>query len=175
MENNVRLKSVKEANNTKQKCDSVINKPILTKFNTSNIKLYRQSIDLRNTVLRGPLKKLITPEEMTIEQNNQFYGITIAEVLVATFSIYQKDVNTIRLVSFAVSTQYQQQGLGTRLLRWALNDFRKQGYQQVSLSARSSAHEFYLKQGFKDIGQQVVNHYLNVVDVEMQYNISTQH
>ena len=145
--------------------------PVFQKFLTTNKQLYQQNIDLRNAVLRGPLGKLITPEEMMIEQNNQFYGITVADVLVATFSTYQKNTATVRLVSFAVDMSYQQQGLGSRLFRWALDDFKKQGYQQVSLSARASAHEFYLKQGFKDVGNPTTNQYLGVIDFDMQYMI----
>ena len=147
------------------------NEPVFQKFLTTNKQLYQQNIDLRNAVLRGPLGKLITPEEIVIEQNNQFYGITVADVLVATFSTYQKNTATVRLVSFAVDMSYQQQGLGSRLFRWALDDFKKQGYQRVSFSARASAHEFYLKQGFKDTGNSTTNQYLGVVDFDMQYMI----
>uniref|UniRef100_UPI00289C2CF7 GNAT family N-acetyltransferase n=1 Tax=Leuconostoc pseudomesenteroides TaxID=33968 RepID=UPI00289C2CF7 len=99
------------------------------------------------------------------------YGITVTDVLVATFSTYQKNTATVRLVSFAVDMSYQQQGLGSRLFRWALDDFKKQGYQQVSLSARASAHKFYLKQGFKDVGNPTTNQYLGVIDFDMQYMI----
>lgn len=44
----------------------------------------------------------------------------------------------------------------------------------MSLSARASAHNFYLKQGFKDTREPQINHYLNVVDFEMQYIIPTR-
>ena len=80
----------------------------------------------------------------------------------------------VRLVSFAVDAQHQQQRLGSRLLSWAIDDFRKQGYYRVSLSARASAHNFYLKQGFKDTREPQINHYLNVVDFEMEYIIPTR-
>jgi ribosomal protein S18 acetylase RimI-like enzyme len=155
----------------KRGTNTVTNQPFFQKFTTANKQLYQQNIDLRNAVLRGPLGKLITPEEIVIEQNNQFYGITVADALVATFSTYQKNTATVRLVSFAVDMSYQQQGLGSRLFRWALDDFKKQGYQQVSLSARASAHEFYLKQGFKDVGNPTTNQYLGVIDFDMQYMI----
>lgn len=42
----------------------------------------------------------------------------------------------------------------------------------MSLSARASAHDFYLKQGFKDTGQPKLNSYLNVMDFDMQYTIT---
>lgn len=72
-------------------CNLMIDKLIFKKFKSTDKQLYKQSIDLRNAVLRGPLKRFITPKEMIIEQNNQFYGITIADTLVTTFSSYQKD------------------------------------------------------------------------------------
>ena len=160
--------------NVMYKYDLITKEPTFQKFKANNKQLYKQNIDLRNAVLRKPLKKLITSDEMMVEQNNQFYGITINDILVATFSSYPKDSNTVRLVSFAVDAQHQQQGLGSRLLSWAIDDFRKQGYYRVSLSARASAHNFYLKQGFKDTREPQINHYLNLVDFEMQYIIPTR-
>lgn len=58
---------------------------------------------------------------------------------------------------------------------WAIADFRKQGYQRVTLSARASAHDFYLKQGkqgFEDTEKPKLNSYLNVMDFDMQYTIT---
>ena len=150
----------------------MIDKPFFQKFKSTDKQLYKQSVDLRNAVLRGPLKRFITSKEMIIEQNNQFYGITIADTLVTTFSSYQKDKNTMQLVSFAVSAEYQRNGFGTSLLCWAIADFRKQGYQRVTLSARASAHDFYLKQGFEDTEKPKLNSYLNVMDFDMQYTIT---
>lgn len=74
-------------------CNLMIDKPIFQKFKSTDKQLYTQSVDLRNAVLRGPLNRFITSKEMIIEQNNQFYGITIADTLVTTFSSYQKDKN----------------------------------------------------------------------------------
>ena len=156
MRNNVEKKKIKKQN-VMQKYDLITKEPIFQKFKTNNKQLYKQNIDLRNAVLRKPLKKLITSDEMMVEQNNQFYGITINDTLVATFSSYPKDSDMVRLVSFAVDAQHQQQG-----------------YYRVSLSARASAHNFYLKQGFKDTREPQINHYLNVVDFEMQYIIPTR-
>lgn len=155
-------------------CNLMNDKPIFQKFKSTDKQLYKQSVDLRNAVLRGPLKRCITSKEMIIEQNNQFYGITIADALVTTFSSYQKDKNMVQLVSFAVSAEYQRHGFGTSLLCWAIADFRKQGYQRVTLSARASAHDFYLKQGFEDTEKPKLNSYLNVMDFDMQYTITTK-
>ncbi|MBK4852226.1 hypothetical protein [Enterococcus faecium] len=85
MRNNVEKKKIKKQN-VMQKYDLITKEPIFQKFKTNNKQLYKQNIDLRNAVLRKPLKKLITSDEMMVEQNNQFYGITINDILVATFS-----------------------------------------------------------------------------------------
>ncbi|GAP03424.1 acetyltransferase [Fructobacillus pseudoficulneus] len=142
-------------------------KAIITKFKATDKELYDQSIKLRNAILRQPYNKPITTDEIFIEQNNQFYGITIDYLLIATFSCYQIDATTVRLVSFAVDEQYQHHGIGSSLLNFAIDDFKNQGYHCMSLSARTSAHEFYLKQGFKDTGKLVVNNDLGIVHPEM--------
>ena len=99
-------------------------------------------------------------------------SVDLRNAVVTTFSSYQKDKNTMQLVSFAVSAEYQRNGFGTSLLCWAIADFRKQGYQRVTLSARASAHDFYLKQGFEDTEKPKLNSYLNVMDFDMQYTIT---
>ncbi len=126
-------------------CNLMNDKPIFQKFKSTDKQLYKQSVDLRNAVLRGPLKRFITSKEMIIEQNNQFYGITIADTLVTTFSSYQKDKNMVQLVSFAVSAEYQRHGFGTSLLCGQLLIFAS-----------------------KDINEKPkLNSYLNVMDFDM--------
>ncbi|CAK1225636.1 GNAT family N-acetyltransferase [Fructobacillus cardui] len=144
-------------------------KAIFTKFKATDKDLYDQSINLRNAILRQPYNKPITTDEMLIEKNNQFYGITIDHLLIATFSCYQIDAATVRLVSFAVAEQYQHHRIGSTLLKFAIDDLKKQGYHCMTLSARTSAHEFYLKQEFKDTGKLVANDDLGIVSPEMEY------
>ena len=43
-----------------QKYDLITKEPIFQKFKTNNKQLYKQNIDLRNAVLRKPLKKSTT-------------------------------------------------------------------------------------------------------------------
>ena len=58
MRNNVEKKKIKKQN-VMQKYDLITKEPIFQKFKTNNKQLYKQNIDLRNAVLRKPLKKLI--------------------------------------------------------------------------------------------------------------------
>ena len=102
--------------------------------------------------------------------DNIIINNTISKEEKKLFVIAKRDIERGR----DFDAQHQQQGLGSRLLSWAIDDFRKQGYYRVSLSARASAHNFYLKQGFKDTREPQINHYLNLVDFEMQYIIPTR-
>ncbi len=52
---------------------------------------------------------------------------------------------------FAVAPAYQQQGLGTRLMRTLEGQCRRTGQTRIMLGAIGSAEGFYLKQGYRPL------------------------
>jgi len=76
--------------------------------------------------------------------------------------------SVIRLVSFAVDTNFQKQGIGSLLLKQVTDDYQHRGYGAFNLTARASAHGFYLKNGFQDISGPFKNRHLGVTDYDMQ-------
>ncbi|WP_239646592.1 GNAT family N-acetyltransferase [Oenococcus oeni] len=73
------------------------------------------------------------------------------------------------MAAFAVKKDFQKQGLGSRLLKYAIDDLRNRGYKQIKTNARTSAHGFYLKNGFKDLGPRYHNSRLGIDDYSMVY------
>ncbi|MEX0380747.1 GNAT family N-acetyltransferase [Leuconostoc sp. MS02] len=142
---------------------------LFKKFKTTDSDLYNQTINLRNDILRKPLGKQYLQHDLLIEKNNQFYGILLSQKLIATLSTYELGKSTIKIVSFAVDSDFQKQGIGSLLLKQVIVDYQKSGYDEVNLTARASAHEFYLKNGFHDISGPFKNDYLNITDYDMQF------
>ena len=139
------------------------------KFRTDDQEYYHENLILRNEVLRKTIGKDIFDDDLKVEKNNLFYGISVHNHLIATFSLFDEELLTTHLVAFAVKRDFQKQGLGSRLLKYAIDDLRHSGYRQIKTNARVSAHEFYLKNGFKDLGPRYHNSRLGIDDYSMVY------
>ncbi|MFT8917548.1 MAG: GNAT family N-acetyltransferase [Oenococcus sp.] len=137
------------------------------KFHSSDKQYYEQNLVLRNDVLRKPIGKALKRAELAIEKDNQFYGLLLEDELLATLSVYALSPTTACLVAFAVRTDFQRQGLGSKLLKFVLADLKTTGYTNVTLTARASAHGFYLKNAFKDIGPRYHDSRLGIDDYKM--------
>lgn len=140
---------------------------VFKKFKTSDHHLYVQSVAWRQKILRAPLGKCFSADDLAIEKNNQFYALLFNGKVIATLSTYEKSENLIRLVSFAVDSTFQYQGVGSSLLKQMLNDIKNCEYNKISLTARESALGFYLKNGFEDISGPFANKVLGIIDYEM--------
>ncbi|MBD3255472.1 MAG: GNAT family N-acetyltransferase [Candidatus Lokiarchaeota archaeon] len=64
----------------------------------------------------------------------------------------EKDAATVEIMNIAVIQDYQNKGIGTKLLRYATNYTSKQGYKEIEIdTANSSIGQlyFYQKYGFR--------------------------
>ncbi|WP_224132771.1 GNAT family N-acetyltransferase [Leuconostoc gasicomitatum] len=68
----------------------------------------------------------------------------------------ETDKSVIRLVSVAVDSNFQNQGIGFLLLKQVIDDHQNRGYVAFNLTARASDHDFYLKNDYLDI----INYYM---------------
>ncbi|EHN59791.1 GNAT family N-acetyltransferase [Oenococcus kitaharae] len=141
------------------------------KFHSSDKQYYDENLVLRNDVLRKPIGKTLNRSALTIEKDNQFYGLLLKDELLATLSVYALSPTKACLVAFAVRPDFQKQGLGTELLKFVLTDLKTAGYTSVTLTARASAHDFYLKNAFKDLGPRHHDSRLNIDDYEMSLDL----
>jgi ribosomal protein S18 acetylase RimI-like enzyme len=66
-----------------------------------------------------------------------------------------QDWGSMFLGSIAVDLPYRNQGIGSRLLHWALERTRSEGFDRLSLHVwedNAIARRFYLRHGFQEIG-----------------------
>lgn len=143
----------------------------IVKFHSSDHKYYQQNLQLRDAILRQPIGKTISPNDLKIEMDNDFYGLIEDDKLLATLSAYAEQSHVAHLTAFAVDAHFQRQGLGTRLLKFTIADLRQSGFAQIKVNARTSAKEFYIKNGFTIVGEKYHNQQLDIDDYAMSYQI----
>lgn len=115
--------------------------------------LHKDTITLRNKVLREPLGLVFSEDDLKGEENaiHLAYlteGKEGKEVLAgACFLTPYKD-DTIRLRQMAVDPQYHKQGIGRKLITFAEKTAKEKGYKYIYLHAREVALDFYKKQNY---------------------------
>ncbi|MCH2547760.1 MAG: GNAT family N-acetyltransferase [Alphaproteobacteria bacterium] len=116
---------------------------------------YRQMVALRNAVLRIPLGKTLTAEE--IERDAQLVHLAAfdnAKQVVATALLQNvaDSQEAIQVRQVAVAPSLQKTGVGAALMAFAEAEARKQSYHTMILHARDVAVPFYMRIGYHTVG-----------------------
>ncbi|MBP2098913.1 GNAT family N-acetyltransferase [Enterococcus rivorum] len=141
------------------------------KYKSIDSKVYKDSLVLRNDLLRVPIQKSIYDENLDLEKGNDFYGVFKDGNLIGTLSFFEREPFVAQLTAFAISKEFQRLGLGKKLVVFLLTDLKSRGYHKISVNARTSAKEFYQKCGFAFIEGPILNSELGVEDYRMEYLI----
>jgi N-acetylglutamate synthase-like GNAT family acetyltransferase len=115
---------------------------------------YQQMIQLRNDILRKPLKLSFTPEELEKEKDEILIGAFEEEKMLGCCMLIMVDSSTVRLRQMAVLNNLQGKGIGKALMQFAENIARDRGYKKIIMHARKSAAGFYEKLGYQIYGQE---------------------
>ncbi|WP_158825020.1 GNAT family N-acetyltransferase [Mucilaginibacter lacusdianchii] len=104
---------------------------------------------LRNEVLY-PNEPL---HAMAMDEDNQglHFGAFTADKLVGVISLFQK-ANDFQFRKFAISSAFQNQGIGALMLQYITEFAQLQGGTRLWCNARLSAVNFYQKAGFRTTG-----------------------
>ncbi|MBP1039715.1 GNAT family N-acetyltransferase [Vagococcus sp. BWB3-3] len=143
----------------------------IIKYQKSDEDYYRAGLNLREEVLRKPLGKSLYQEDLTLEKDNDCYGILLEEQLVATLSCFDASANVAHVTAFAVAPFYQGQGLGKALVSFLKEELQAQGYTEIKVNARETAKRFYETCGFVAIGEPFKNQTLGIYDCVMHYQL----
>ncbi|WP_086314420.1 hypothetical protein A5821_001987 [Enterococcus sp. 7F3_DIV0205] len=138
------------------------------KYKSADSKIYKNSLALRNNLLRIPIQKSIYDENLDLEKENDFYGVFKDEELIGTLSFFEKEPFVAQLTAFAVNKKFQRLGLGKRLVEFLLTDLKSRGYDKICVNARTNAKIFYQKCGFIIVEGPIVNAELGVEDYRME-------
>jgi len=103
-------------------------------------------LDIRHKVL-WPNK---SPEFVKVPEDEygRHFGLFQDDQIVSVISLFVIG-ETIRFRKFATIEAYQNKGLGSKLLQFAIDDSLRRGYNKIWCDARADAMGFYEKFGFK--------------------------
>lgn len=118
------------------------------KINTPD---YYEAFNLRNEVLRKPLGKDLSNEELPYEMLSFYLGAYTSEKLIGVLCWYKENANGI-IKHLAVLNEYQNRGIGKALLLRAEQDMNSEHLKDCILKARLSAQGFYEKLGYLSAG-----------------------
>ncbi|HET9277896.1 MAG TPA: GNAT family N-acetyltransferase [Flavitalea sp.] len=110
---------------------------------------YQQMVQLRNDILRKPLKLTLTPEELAKEKDEILIGAFEEEKMLGCCMLIIVDSSTVRLRQMAVLNNLQGKGIGRALMQFAENIARDRGFKKIIMHARKSAAGFYEKLGYQ--------------------------
>lgn len=110
---------------------------------------YQQMVQLRNDILRKPLKLTLTPEELEKEKDEILIGAFEEEKMLGCCMLIILDRSTVRLRQMAVLNNLQGKGIGRALMQFAENIARDRGFKKIIMHARKSAAGFYEKLGYQ--------------------------
>ena len=115
--------------------------------------LYRQSLRLREAVLRRPLGLTVTEEELADDAMRQHFCAISYGLVVGTVSLRPLDEATLQLKQMAVAEDRRREGIGTRLLAHAAGWAHGAGFLLMVLNARMGAEGFYARFGYQAHGE----------------------
>jgi predicted GNAT family N-acyltransferase len=118
-----------------------------------NSDLYRQSLSLREAILRKPLGLVVTAKELADDRLRRHFVATSHSAVVGSVSLRPLDGDTIQLRQMAVAEERRREKIGAQLLARAEDWARGHGYRLMVLNARLGAEGFYARYGYRAEGE----------------------
>jgi predicted GNAT family N-acyltransferase len=114
---------------------------------------YRETVTLRDEILRKPLKLKFSAEELSAEKDSFHLACWRGNVLTGCVVLIPRTGQTLQMRQLAVRTEMQRKGIGRTLVQYAESFAREHGYHEIMMHARETAVEFYEKLGYKKEGE----------------------
>lgn len=113
---------------------------------------YKKSVALREEILRKPLGKIFTQEELELEKEHVHIAGFLGQELCAT-AVLVREKNQLKMQRVAIKNHFQNKGIGSALIVFCEEYAKNQGYKGIYCHARGTAIPFYLKNGFSLEGE----------------------
>ncbi len=113
---------------------------------------YRQTVALRDEILRRPLGLTFSPEELA-EEKDSFHLVCRQDGKLAACLVLEPLSNReVHMRQLAVGADFQRGGLGTQLVSYSEVFARQRGYSEIVMHARETAVGFYERLGYRKEG-----------------------
>jgi predicted GNAT family N-acyltransferase len=115
--------------------------------------VYRQSLVLREAVLRTPLGLHLTAEELADDALRRHFCALSHGAVVGSVSLKPLDQESLQLRQMAVAEDRRRERIGAELLEHAEGFARGEGFKRIVLNARLGAEGFYARFGYRASGE----------------------
>jgi N-acetylglutamate synthase-like GNAT family acetyltransferase len=130
---------------------------------------YESAVALRQRVLRDPLGLRFSEEELQAESACLHFVALSRDAVVGCVMLVPETKATARLRQMAVDPAFRKKGLGARLVAALEAEARRRGFSSLILHAREEATGFYLKCGYRFVGERAL--FLGIPHREMAKEI----
>lgn len=117
-------------------------------------KEYEEELKLRDRILRRPIGLDLFAEDLKKDNNDIHIGAFIEDKLIGVLILTKTDEESIRMRQVAVDESLRGLGVGKKMVEFCELEAKTEGYKRIHLHARKTAVEFYLKLGYKVIGDE---------------------
>jgi ribosomal protein S18 acetylase RimI-like enzyme len=114
---------------------------------------YRETVKLRDDVLRAPLGLALSPEELGVESGDLHLACYVRGQLAGCLVLTPRGEGALKMRQVAVIPTFQNQGIGKLLVSRSERIATERGYKEMVLHARKNAVPFYTKLGYEVIGE----------------------
>lgn len=115
---------------------------------------YQAMVQLRDKILRAPLGLTFSAEYLQQEISDVLIGGFEEEKLLGCCILSPVNETTVQLRQMAVDNDLQGKGTGSKILRFAEEQAKKNGFGELMMHARKEAADFYRKNGYEIRGEE---------------------
>ncbi len=132
-----------------------------------NSQKYKEAVDLRNLILRQPLGLNFDKQDLLKEKDDIIIGCFENNKIIGTLVLTPKDRDTVIMRQVAVADKHQGKGVGSMLIKFAEKMATEHKFSKIILSARTAVLDFYIKMGYKTVGEEYVSKNTNIPHFKM--------
>lgn len=113
--------------------------------------LQKESIELRYEILRKPLGLHYTPEQLAGEADQMHFAAIYDNKVIGILLIEKLNDTSCKMRQVAVATEFQNKGIGKKLVEFAERELENRRINSIILHARDTAIPFYLSLNYSII------------------------
>lgn len=103
-------------------------------------------------------------------ENNSVFKLINGNEIVGYYSFIIKEQNDVLLDNLFILPEYIGKGFGKYLMNDFLNRMKNEKFEKITLDSEPNAEEFYLKFGFKKIGEfetSIKNRFMPIMEMNL--------
>lgn len=130
---------------------------------------YKETLQLREDVMRKPLGLLLSAEDIKDDNMRTHIGGYYNGKLVCTCSFKIIHGKIAHIYSVCVKQEFQNRGVGQQLMNFTEKYVKLHGAARLYVEGRKSAKKFYQKCGFSPCGSEYID--MNIQHQDMRKDI----